>query len=233
MTYIPSLLHAIETRLEQTTTEITRLEAALSALTATTTVHTAAHIAKPVTTKQRHRASTKQTRTHRKPGPVAVAATPEPAAPNTNTLDGNPDLSGERELTVAAADTSTPDPSELIANDAAPTARTTRRRRSAPSASRRGRATTKLDAETLERLLASASGALSAAQIADQAGASYPATLKLLRRLEASGEVRRSGERRSTSWRLITDEDRIAERVAELEQAATAPGRRRGRARAS
>ena len=74
---------------------------------------------------------------------------------------------------------------------------------------------------------------MSATQIAEQAGASYPATLKFLRELEAGGEVRRHGERRSTTWQAVTDEDRIAERAAELERAAAAPGQQRGRARAS
>jgi len=51
--------------------------------------------------------------------------------------------------------------------------------------------------------------------------------------LEAAGQVRRSGARRSTVWQLITDEERIAQRAAELERLRSAPSRRRGRARAS
>jgi hypothetical protein len=63
--------------------------------------------------------------------------------------------------------------------------------------------------ETLERLLADTSAGLSANAIAKQAGAGYARTLKLLHELEAAGQVRRSGARRSTVWQLITDEDRI------------------------
>ena len=87
--------------------------------------------------------------------------------------------------------------------------------------------------ETLERLLADTSAGLSANAIAKQAGAGYARTLKLLHELEAAGQVRRSGARRSTVWQLITDEERIAERAAELERLRSAPSRRRGRARAS
>ena len=230
MSYIPTLLHAIETRLDQTTTEITRLEAAVAALTTPTTTVTASPRAKSGTTTQPRRAPTSRTRTPVRPKPAAVTAAPEPIT-TAIAPDSNPP--GEPKPTAAAPATSTPEQAKPIANDAAPTTRTTRRRTSAASARSRTRSTVKLDTETLERLLASSNGALSATQIADQAGASYPATLKLLRELEASGHVRRSGERRSTSWRVITDEDRIAERVAELERAAAAPGRRRGRARTS
>jgi hypothetical protein len=88
-------------------------------------------------------------------------------------------------------------------------------------------------AETLERLLADTAAGLSANAIATQTGAAYSRTLKLLRELEAAGRVRRSGSRRSTVWRLITDEERITERAAELERRSSAPRQRRGRARAS
>jgi hypothetical protein len=82
-------------------------------------------------------------------------------------------------------------------------------------------------------LLGDTSAGLSANAIAEQTGAGYNPTLKLLRELEAAGQVRRSGSRRTTVWRLITDEDRIAERAAELERPRSAPSQRRRRARAS
>jgi hypothetical protein len=40
--------------------------------------------------------------------------------------------------------------------------------------------------------------------------------LALLRELETSDQIRRSGVRRGTRWHLITDEDRIAARAAEI-----------------
>ena len=88
-------------------------------------------------------------------------------------------------------------------------------------------------AETLERVLATTSSGLSANVIAEQAGAGYTAILKLLHELEAAGEVRRSGSRRSTAWRLVTDEERIAERAAELERRRSTPTQRRRRASAA
>jgi hypothetical protein len=57
---------------------------------------------------------------------------------------------------------------------------------------------------------------LSAISISKQAGAGYNQVLGLLRQLEGSGDVRRTGTRRTSLWRLVTDEDRIAERAAEL-----------------
>jgi sugar-specific transcriptional regulator TrmB len=94
-----------------------------------------------------------------------------------------------------------------------------------------------LSAEQLEQLLAGARSGLSAGAIAEQAGVGYSRVLARLRELEASGRVRRTGSRRSTLWRLITDEDRIAQRRAELERLVDArrddQTQRRGRARAS
>jgi hypothetical protein len=90
-----------------------------------------------------------------------------------------------------------------------------------------------LDPEVLERLLSDTPAGLSATAIAEHASAGYGQTLKLLRVLEAAGQVRRSGSRRTTVWRLISDEERVVERVGELEARRTVAGRQRGRARAS
>jgi hypothetical protein len=109
--------------------------------------------------------------------------------------------------------------------------RSTRTRPSPVTRSRRGVGA--VGPEALERLLADTAAGLSANAIAQQAGAGYARTLKLLHELEAAGQVRRSGARRSTVWQLITDEERIAERAAELERLRSAPSQRRGRARAS
>jgi hypothetical protein len=40
--------------------------------------------------------------------------------------------------------------------------------------------------------------------------------LALLRELEKTDQIRRTGERRGTRWHLITDEDRVAARAAEI-----------------
>lgn len=44
---------------------------------------------------------------------------------------------------------------------------------------------------------------------------------ELLRELESGGRVRGTGTGRASRWRLITDEERIAARTAELEAAST------------
>jgi hypothetical protein len=41
--------------------------------------------------------------------------------------------------------------------------------------------------------------------------------LALLKEQESAGQVRRTGTRAATRWDVITDEDRIAARAAELE----------------
>jgi hypothetical protein len=110
-------------------------------------------------------------------------------------------------------------------------------RRRAAATTTPGKRVSSLSAEQLEQLLAGAGSGLSAGAIAEQAGVGYSRVLARLRELEASGRVRRTGSRRSTLWRLITDEDRIAQRRAELERLVDArrddQTQRRGRARAS
>lgn len=106
---------------------------------------------------------------------------------------------------------------------------------SAPSPSRRPeakpvvrrRATTKrtrrkttskrsvLLADTAERMLVEHDG-LTTGALAKEAEADRDQVLTLLRELEAARRVRRTGQRRSTRWHAVTDEDRIRERAAEL-----------------
>ena len=98
---------------------------------------------------------------------------------------------------------------------------------------RRRRRGSAVGAERLEELLGDTPTGLSANAIAHQVGAGYQRTLMLLHELEAAGQVRRTGSRRSTVWRLITEEEQIAKRAAELERQRRPPSQRRGRARAS
>ena len=74
------------------------------------------------------------------------------------------------------------------------------------------------DVTELKRLLAEVDGGPSGSALAELARVP-PATVRAqLRELERSGEVRSAGERRGRRWTLVTDEDRIARRVAELER---------------
>jgi hypothetical protein len=56
-------------------------------------------------------------------------------------------------------------------------------------------------------------------ELANRTDGEQSQVLSLLRELEQADRVRRSGRRRSTLWHLVTDEDRIAARVAESERA--------------
>jgi hypothetical protein len=60
------------------------------------------------------------------------------------------------------------------------------------------------------------SAGMSTSELA-KASAGRPAQiLALLRELEKADQVRRTGQRRGTRWHLITDEDRVAARAAEI-----------------
>ena len=87
--------------------------------------------------------------------------------------------------------------------------RRTRRRANAP------RPAEIVPAGRLEVLL-SENGGLTTSALAERTNGNRDQVLTLLRELEATGRVRRSGQRRSTRWHAITDEDRIRERAAEL-----------------
>jgi hypothetical protein len=80
----------------------------------------------------------------------------------------------------------------------------------------RARRPRRLDADGLSAILEPETDGLSAASIAERGNASYSQVLELLREREQAGDVVRTGARRSSLWRLITDEERIAARAAEL-----------------
>jgi hypothetical protein len=57
---------------------------------------------------------------------------------------------------------------------------------------------------------------MSTSELAKATNGGASQILALLRELESTDQVRRSGERRGTRWHVITDEDRIAARAAEI-----------------
>ncbi|HLH67139.1 MAG TPA: hypothetical protein VKV27_15710 [Solirubrobacteraceae bacterium] len=91
------------------------------------------------------------------------------------------------------------------------------RRRSPRATARTGRrsAGKALGAEAVERLLAETGGD-SASGLARRSGASRAEVLAALRQLESAGRARRTGDRRTTRWLLISDEELIRARAAEL-----------------
>ena len=78
-----------------------------------------------------------------------------------------------------------------------------------------GRSVEVVRAGKLELLL-SDTGGLATSELADRVDADRDRVLSLLRELEMAGRVRRTGQRRSTRWHTITDEERIQARAAEL-----------------
>jgi hypothetical protein len=69
------------------------------------------------------------------------------------------------------------------------------------------------------------SAGMSTSELAKATSGRPDQILALLRELEKTDQIRRTGERRGTRWHLITDEDRVAARAAEI----AAQSRRRSR----
>ena len=106
----------------------------------------------------------------------------------------------------------------LTTNGAATDSTPARRRKPRPARATRTKPKTEvLMTGKLEQMLAAADG-LTTSAISAQTNADPNQVRTLLRELETSGRVMRSGQRRGTRWHLITDEDRIATRAAELEK---------------
>jgi hypothetical protein len=80
-----------------------------------------------------------------------------------------------------------------------------------------------VDAERLQALLGEHDG-LTTTAFAQHTAANRVRILAVLRRLETDGQIRRTGVRRSTRWHVITDEDRIAQRAAQLASQSRAAG---------
>ena len=203
MSDIPQLLAAIDSRLADLAAEITVLETAKAALD----------------------------------GPRIIGRSPAGASDamtaRSRPRPGRPRQTPSPKATEPAASGTTPESVISVHDDGSTTTPKRSTRKAAAKGTRPRRAGVAVRTETLERLLADTSAGLSANAIAEQAGAGYNPTLKPLHQLEAAGQVRRSGSRRSTVWRLITDEERIAERADELERRRSIPSQVRRRARTS
>ena len=123
--------------------------------------------------------------------------------------------------TLTAARTALDSREDAASAAGAPAATPTRRNRRRTSAHparprrRRNRTVEAVPAGRLELLL-SENGGLTTSVLAERTNGDRDQVLTLLRELEAAGRIRRSGQRRSTRWHAITDEDRIRDRAAEL-----------------
>ena len=87
-----------------------------------------------------------------------------------------------------------------------------------PAKPRRARERRSLDVVAVGRIesLLTEHGAMTTSALAERANGNRVQILAVLRELEAAGRIRRTGQRRSTRWRAITDEERIQKRAAEL-----------------
>jgi hypothetical protein len=118
------------------------------------------------------------------------------------------------------------------ANGAAPApASASKRRAGARSSTRTRKPVEPLARQTAQALLEE-TGGLSTAALARRAGTTQASAKEALDGLAASGLARSWGSGRAGVWRLLTDEERIAARAAELEaQLAAVAAARAGRAR--
>ena len=112
----------------------------------------------------------------------------------------------------------------ILAGEPASTPARSRTTESAPrrrrATSRRSRRADEHPEQTIEALLGESTDGISAVALSKRAGMGYARVLHRLHELESAGTVLSTGTKRTSLWRLVTDEDRIAKRVAELERAA-------------
>jgi hypothetical protein len=126
-------------------------------------------------------------------------------------------LEGARQaLSNGAAPSATPTPRGTQPKTAPPKTaprKTAVRKTAARRAARRGHEV--VPAGKLTALLDGSTG-MSTPELAKATNGKPDQILALLRELEKTDQIRRTGERRATRWHLITDEDRIAARAAEI-----------------
>jgi hypothetical protein len=230
---------AIDVRLAEVRAEIASLEAARRALTSIqrsrpgprTQSRSAA--ARPTPAKPRRARAAAPRRA------AATTSTATPAsAPAEQPAEVTPPVKPARrrrsQAPAAAPTPPTPAPSPA---EAAPKARATRSRaaRSAAGTAPKARPAKasprsrrrELEPGEIEGLLRDSDDGLSLVALARRSGVSESKVGDRLRTLERSGEVRSSGPRRTSLWRLVTDEERIAERAAELARASQTTSSRR------
>jgi hypothetical protein len=196
MPSLDQIRDSIAARISELTNEIATLEAARAALRGPSPVRTP-----PATSSQRV-VKPKRRRTAK---PVPIVSDPRRAARAASAGNGANGSAGAAGEARAGSADQTPK----------------RRSRARAKPAKAGKPVEALLAEKLETMLGEAQDGLSAITISKRSNAGYNRVLTLLRELEGAGQVRRTGSRRTSLWRLITDEDRIAERAAELKRLAT------------
>jgi hypothetical protein len=152
-------------------------------------------------------------------GPEAATRTPAKARRSHARTPLRPPVpaSASASISAAASPSGLPAPDHTVERAAvapAPKARP----KSSPRTRRR-----ELEPGQIEGLLRDSEDGLSLVALARRAGVSEATVGERLRTLERSGDARSSGPRRTSLWRLLSDEERIAERAAELARASQKP----------
>jgi hypothetical protein len=191
MSSLDQIRDSIDARITELTNEIAALGAARAALQGSTPVRT------PPTTSAKRAVRPKR----RRPAKADTAVSDTRRAGNTSNAGNG--ANGSAETRAASVDRSPK-----------------RRARARAKTAKTPKAVEALLAGELETMLGGAEDGLSAITISKRSNAGYNRVLALLRELESAGQVRRTGSRRTSLWRLITDEERVAERAAELERLA-------------
>jgi hypothetical protein len=219
MPNLQEITDAIDDRLVELRQQIASLEAARRALTG---IQQSRPGGRPesrpaAATRTPPKARRSRTAAPRRP---AASASPSASAPPASdravdqaevTPPAKPVRRRRPQAPVAAAG---PAPSSKPARSAAAAAPKARAAKSSPRNRRR-----ELEPGQIEGLLQESEDGLSLVALARRVGVSEAKVSDRLRSLERSGEVRRSGPRRTSLWRRVTDEERIAERAAELARA--------------
>lgn len=123
----------------------------------------------------------------------------------------SPRVKRTRAAATAAPAAAAPATAAAPAPAAAPAAPAPRKRKAAPKKA----AKAVVPLEKLLKVVGDKPGMTTTA-IAKETGGDQSVLLELLKESEQKGEVRRQGQRRATSWYLVTDEDRIAARAAQI-----------------
>ena len=212
MPNLQEITAAIDGRLDEVRDQIASLQAARAALTTT-----------PASPGPRRTTRPRRAEPTARPRPTRARKTaPDAEAPAPET-DGSPAVAeskrGRRRRT--APDTATATPTATPSRQGRATKRAARAdEKTAPARRPSRRRPRELAAGQLEELLRGSENGLSVVALARQTGVGQPKVRERLEALQRSGEARSSGSRRTSLWRLISDEERIAERAAELERGA-------------
>jgi hypothetical protein len=212
MPTMQEIADSIADRLGEAREQISSLEAARSALTATAPSGGRRATARRAPARPKGRAKVRSSHATAARGPQTSAR--DPKAPPVQAAgeagrSTNPTRPARARRSPKPAAQTEPAPPKPAADK--PAARSSR-----PAAKRRSG---DLAAGQLEDLLRESESGLSLVALASRAEVSETKVRGRLRELERVGEVRNSGSRRTSRWRLISDEDRIAERAAEIARA--------------